>query len=349
MRRYGGPVMSRCLATGLALAALLVAAATAQAQAPFAPYDGSIPFQCELQNVGTGTDYPHPEADPFCVEFDKTNQNVTDFGIAEFTAQEPDRVAAASSKCFYFQRDHWTGSVVQGSEPETWHWDGDYWYDRARGVGGVSVKNFRIGGQSQDATPYVPEAYKPYFDEGGGGGMMVTMGSAPSPDCIDKVDTPEERDAIYANRSFYPSCIEPGGRLRGNRVGKVRLGMKRATARVKLGPPRDHGRGVDEWCLVGKGEVRIAYRHGRATAILTSGRGHAVYGVSRGDRVQRARRRLSMARYARLAATTIFTVAYADAALPLIGVADGRVRWVMLSDQPILQGKAFLRLIRHVR
>src|SRR4051812_34808942 len=97
--------------------ASLLAAAPASAQQPVAAYDGSIPFNCELQNVGTGTNYPHPEADPFCVEFDKTNQNVTDFGIVDFTSQEPARVAAASTKCFYFQRDHWTGSIMQGSAP----------------------------------------------------------------------------------------------------------------------------------------------------------------------------------------------------------------------------------------
>lgn len=322
------------LMTGLAA---LLAAPPAIAQQPFAPYDGDIPFNCELQYVGTGTAFPHPEADPFCVEFDKTNQNVTGFGIVEFTAQEPARVAAASSKCFYFQRDHWTGSVVQGSAPETWHWDGDYWYDRARGVGGVSVKNFRVGGQPQDATPYVPEGYRPYFDEGGGGGVMLNMGTAPSPDCIAKVDTPEERDRIYANRSFQPDCVDPGGRLRGKRVGKVRLGMSRSRVRTKLGPPQDHRRRIDYWCLVGKGEIRVAYARRRAVAILTSGRGHAVNGVSRGDRAQRARKRLSLDRVSNRAGYRRFTAGISADALRVVAVKGGRVRWVMLIGMPALR------------
>ena len=48
-----------------------------------------------IQNVGFGTDFPDPDADPFCVEFDKRRQNFTEFGIVDFLAQEPARVAAA--------------------------------------------------------------------------------------------------------------------------------------------------------------------------------------------------------------------------------------------------------------
>src|SRR5205807_5135908 len=44
----------------------------AQAAGPQpAPWDGVNPFRCELQNAGMGTSVPHPEADPFCVEYDK--------------------------------------------------------------------------------------------------------------------------------------------------------------------------------------------------------------------------------------------------------------------------------------
>lgn len=340
------------LPPGFAVAAALVFASPAGAQSPpvpFAPYDGSIPFNCELQNVGTGTAFPDPEADPFCVEFDKTNQNVTGFGIAEFTAQEPARVAAASTKCFYFQRDHWTGSVVQGSPPETWHWDGDYWFDRARGVGGVSVKNFRLGGQTQDATPYVPEAYRPYFDEGGGGGVLVTMDTAPDPNCAAKVDTPAERDAIYGNRGLYPDCIDPGGELRGKRVGRARIGMPRRRLLTKLGPPLRSGGGVDRWCLVGKGELRVAYgARRRAGAILTSGRGHSIAAVSRGDRLRRARKRLAIARESKRGATSRVLELERHKPRVWVGVRERRVRWLMLFRSG-LRDDTERRLIRRVR
>src|SRR3954465_8137502 len=123
--------------TLLALMALIAAVpGNANAQGP-GGWDGTTPFVCTLQQTGTGTDYPEPGADPFCVEFDKTHQNVTSLGIVDFLSKEPARVAAASEKCFCFQHDHWTGSVAQGQPPELWHWDGSYWFDKARGAGGV--------------------------------------------------------------------------------------------------------------------------------------------------------------------------------------------------------------------
>ena len=335
------------LILSLAACSLPVTAGSAAAQSsePVGPYFGEIPFNCVLQNVGTGTDFPDPDADPFCVEFDKTNQNITDFGLVEFTAQEPARVAAASSKCFYFQRDHWTGSVNQGEQPEVWHWDGDYWFDRARGVGGVSVRNFRVGGEPADATPFVPEGYRPYFDQAGGGGAVVEMESGPDPSCAARVDTPAKRDQIYAGRPAGPSCIAPGGKLRGKRIGRVRLGMRREQALARLGPPQDHRRGVDRWCLVGKGKLRVEYADeaGRATLIRSSGRGHAVRGVARGDRARRAHRKLDPERRFQLRHTRVFTAGTAGRRVSLLGIAGTRVRWVAVADGALLQSDRLLK------
>jgi hypothetical protein len=182
----------------VALAALLAVAATeASAATPIAPYGGWNPFICEIQKAGTGTTVPKPNADPFCVEYNKTRQNVTGFGIVDFLLKEPARVAAASNKCFYFQIDHWTGSIVQGGQPELWHWDGRYFFDKARGIGGVSVRNFRVGGQTADPRllPGFPAEYKPYFGPGKGG-FKVSLGAG-EPRCKARVDTPEERSRIY--------------------------------------------------------------------------------------------------------------------------------------------------------
>jgi hypothetical protein len=93
----------KALLSGLAAALVAVlgpAAAIAQEGSPTTPYDGHLPFNCELQDVGTGTAFPHPESDPFCVEFDKTEQNVSDLGLIDFTSREPERTAAAGPKCF---------------------------------------------------------------------------------------------------------------------------------------------------------------------------------------------------------------------------------------------------------
>ncbi len=332
--------------------ALFSSAAPASAQSPppvVGPYDGHVPFRCELQNVGTGTDFPDPGADPFCVEFDKTNQNVTDFGLVEFAAQEPARVAAAATKCFYFQRDHWTGSVVQGQAPELWHWDGDYFYDRARGVGGVSVRNLRLGGSPQDATPFVPEAYRPYFDPDGGGGVEVLLETNPDPTCATKVDTPEERDLVYGDRAAFDACIPPGGGLRGKRVGRVRLGMSRDRVLTRLGPPKRARRHIDRWCLVGKGELRVAYGRKRARAILSSGRGHSFHGVSRGDRLRRALRRLAIAERRRpRGGGEVLVVRRTGDRRVSIGIRRHRVRWVMIAEPGLGKARA-RRLISHVR
>jgi hypothetical protein len=325
--------------------ALLCAGAPASAQSPpeiVGPYDGQIPFRCQLQNVGTGTAFPDPAADPFCVEFDKTNQNVTDLGILEFALQEPARVAAAVTKCFYFQRDHWTGSIVQGQEPELYHWDGDYWFDVARGVGGASVRNLRIGGVPMDATPFVPAAYQPFFDPNGGGGVMVELELNPPSHCTSKVDTPQERDRVYAGRPEFMGCIEPGGEIRRNRVGGLALGMRRKQVVGHLGIPHDHRRGVDRWCLIGKGSLRAGYRGagGPAELIATSSRGHVVSGVARGDSAKRARERLRLRPRFRLGTRHVLE---ARSGGPLVVVGGGRVRWFALADRRLAAADGVLR------
>lgn len=329
--------------------ALMPSVAAAQSPTIVGPYDGEIPFKCELQNVGTGTDFPEPHADPFCVEFDKTNQNVTDFGLVDFTAQEPARVAAAGEKCFYFQRDHWTGSVVQGQAPEVWNWDGNYFYDRARGVGGVSVRNFRVGGTPQSAGPFVPPGYEPYFDENGGGGVEVLLESDPDPSCASKVDTPEERDRVYGDRPAREMCIEPGGGIRGRKVGRVRIGNRRDAIRTKLGPPTYARKSMGVWCLVGKGELRVAYsKDGRVGGILTSGRGQAFRDIAHGTRLRRAHRTLDLAGIGRRGGDRLFVVRERGSRRILLGAHHGRIRWVALLGTDRITAKVLESLIRRV-
>jgi hypothetical protein len=181
---YPGRGMGR-LRVGIALVIVLAAAGPASAATPVEPWDGTNPFRCQNQNVGTGVDFPDPGADPFCVEFDKTQQNITDFGLVEFLAMEPARVAAAVPKCFYFQHDHWTGSIVQGMPPELWHWDGSYFFDKAQGIGGVYVSDLR----------------SVLFGPVTGGVRLVSLGQV-DPICAAKVDTPQERRHVYRRDGF---------------------------------------------------------------------------------------------------------------------------------------------------
>jgi hypothetical protein len=104
----------------------------------------------------------------FCVEYDKTHQNLTELGLIQFLLQEPARITRAADKCFYFQHDHWTGWIEEGGEPELYHWDGSYMIDMARGAVGGHVANFRIGGEPASPADYftIPPAFDAYFGPG---------------------------------------------------------------------------------------------------------------------------------------------------------------------------------------
>ena len=315
------------------LVAALMAASPAAAQAPFAPYDGSNPFNCQLQDVGTGTDFPDPDADPFCVKFDKTSQNVLpDAGIADFLANEPARVAAASPKCFYYQRDHWTGSLVQDQPPELWNWVGSYFFDKAKGIGGVNVRDFRLLGEPADATPFVPDEYKPYFDGTGGGGVMVTQVTDADPTCVKLA---EEGD-VYRNDPDFGNCIPPGGELEGRRVGEVELGTSTRQVRKRLGAPRSHKNRVDRWCVIGKANLRVAYgRNGYprgAALIRTTSRGHTEHGVGPGTKRRRARKRLDLERRFRVHGILVAEAKRREGRRLFAGLGGGRVRWLAMAD-----------------
>src|SRR4051794_39427199 len=182
----------------LAAACALALAPPALAAAPPSPWDGKNPFNCVLQNPGMGTAVAHPEADPFCIEFDKRHQNVTQLGFVEFLSKEPARVALAAPKCFYFQSDHWRGSVVQSdASTKTYEWDGHYFFDKARAEGGVWVTHFSINGKSGDprTLPGFPPEYAKYFGNGTGG--VITHNDVPAdPRCAERAQ--REGSRIYA-------------------------------------------------------------------------------------------------------------------------------------------------------
>src|SRR5437763_10799885 len=76
----------------------LVLAAPASG-ATLKPWDGTNPFVCTMQYAGEGTSFTNPKADPFCVDYDKTHQDVTELGLVTFLTKEPARMATALNKC----------------------------------------------------------------------------------------------------------------------------------------------------------------------------------------------------------------------------------------------------------
>jgi hypothetical protein len=120
--------------------------------------------------------------------------------------------------------------------------------------------------------------------------------------------------------------------------------MNRKRVVGRLGIPHDHSRGVDRWCLIGKGSLRVGYRgkSGPADLILTSGRGHAAAGVARGDTTRRARARLDpRPRF------TLDGVEVLEARGPgrpvFVGTAGGRVRWLAVADDRLAASDRALR------
>ena len=278
---------------GIATAALALIPASAYGQGPAEPFDGTIPFDCVLQQVGTGADFPDPDADPFCVEYDKRHQNVTQGGVVEFLSLEPARVAAASPKCFYFQRDHWVGSIVQDNgATETYAWDGSYYFDKAKGGGGAYIENFTINNQSGDPTsvPGFPEQWKPYFGYGRGG-VHATGSVEADPACVAKAEENSPYRKEPKPKPEAPGCPEAEGGV-GRSIGGLRLGDTRHQTRERNGKPRRRKRGFLRYCVAGGGKYMAGFGRKHAQFLLTTNPGFDVNGVRRLTPKRQAHRRL---------------------------------------------------------
>jgi hypothetical protein len=306
----------------LAVAAALLAFWTSDvgAASGVVGYDGSIPFACDLQELGTGTDFKEPDADPFCVEYDKTHQNVTELGVVQFLSQEPARFAAAGPKCWYFQRDHWVGSIVQGDgSTQTYKWDGDYFYDKARGLGGVHIENFSINGQTGDprTLPGFPEAWKPYFGPGEGG-VMSTDTVRIDPRCVAKAQ------AAPAPGPY--KCSEQRGKV-GSGIGPLRLDARLEDVEKSLGPPaRTTGR-VARWCTADGGKLSGGFVDDRVRFALTTSPEFSAFGFAPGDSSASPRRRF---RKLDQRGGVAVLVASSRRRLVLLGVDRKRVRFIAL-------------------
>jgi hypothetical protein len=324
-------------ALALALAAMPRAAA---AEEGTAGWDGTNPFNCTLQQLGTGTDFPQPDADPFCVEYDKRHQNVTEGGVVQFLSQEPARFAAAGPKCFYFQHDHWVGSVVQGDPAtQTYAWDGSYYFDKAKGTGGAYVENFTFNGQTGDPTqlPGFPEAYKPYFGNGRGG--VQRTGDVPAdPNCVAKAN----EKSPYRSAGGGPGtgatnsdkCRVPGGRVyRG--IAGIKLGWKRVRVRQALGLPTTESSRYLTYCMTGGGRVAAAFDRsgaaGRVVLVVTDSAPFDERGVRVGTRSAKAKRKLKGHRG--IAKSTIALRRKRD--VLVAGLSKGRVAFLASASRKI--------------
>src|SRR3954466_11236765 len=190
------PVMLR--RTLILVPAVVIAAASAVEAAPARPAPYSPPSfakHCHFRHFGEGVAPPAKgyADDPLCVDYLKRDITVDNGGAVRFMAAEPARFAIAARACKYWQVDHWSVQLDRGFTAVV-RWDGSYWYDRGRGIGGVLMRNFRVAGQpsgAQQAAALVATVRPPMADPirrygkgsgASGGGMSFQLGGG-DPSC----------------------------------------------------------------------------------------------------------------------------------------------------------------------
>lgn len=340
----------------VSLAGIALSAAQAGADGsstPPAPWDGSNPFHCTIQNAGFGTAVPDPNADPYCVHFDKTHQNVDQLGIVDFVSKEPGRTASASPKCFYFQEDHWRASVVQADQRTVvYEWVGHYFFNKATGDGGAWVAGFKVSGQTFDPSqlPGFPPAYGPYFGPGTGG--VITHDDVPvDPNCVALAK--QKGNKLYSATPNAPRCVPAAGHVAKRQVGPLTLGTTDARVRAALGPPRSVKRGFLHYCVKGGGSLLAGEPGDRSGAfgsdprarmviLLTTTRRFALRGRRHSITVGSSKRALLRAfprahKLLRAASVTVFTTGPSGV---IAGITSGRVTFLAAYDQRAIRTRA---------
>jgi hypothetical protein len=343
--------MRRALATALAAAsAALVPAAAATADSGVRGWDGTNPFACTLQQLGGGTDFPEPKADPFCVEYDKRHQNVNNLGVVEFLSKEPARVGVAGPKCFYFQRDHWVGTVVEGDQQtQTYAWDGSYYYDKAKGTGGAYVENFTVNGQTGDPTtvPGFPTQYKPYFGNGRGG-VRADNQVPVDPTCVAKAKKHDPyRHTGPGNGgggSGMGHCRVPGGTANRG-IGGIKLRERRGRVRRSMGAPSRESLRWVSYCMTGGGRLVAAFdgrgRRARSVFVSTTARPFDLRGIRPGDRTYEVKKKLKpFKRFSKRHASRRLLGLRRRHQLFLVGIRRHRVKFIAVGRPKLSRGKA---------
>ena len=342
-----------------ALAALLLLALALPAHAATPTgWNGENPFVCTLQQAGFEAEVPDPGADPYCVEFDKRRQNITELGIVDFLGKEPARVAAALDKCFYFQSDHWRSSVVQADgSTKLYEWDGHYFFDKARGEGGAWVTNFNVNGRSEDPgkVPGMPPEYAQHMGMGTGGARVVDGSVKADPRCAERAAREPEKIYVDAARRAAGqdprspasvtapdgACRRPvNGRVTARSLGPIRIGDIERRVRDVLGSPDELRRGFLRYCagggfLVGQRSDRsgdLGADDEQPTVMLVATRGRFRYARRYGPGTRAPRRWRTLGR---IGATRV--VARRRTSPVMLGVRRGRVRFVVVADRRVIR------------
>ena len=332
----------------------LALCAPASALSAPTPWDGSNPFNCTIQDAGFGTTVPDPGADPYCVYFDKTNQNITELGVVQFLLNEPARTAAAVPKCFYFQSDHWRGTVSQGDSTAIYNFEGHYFFNKATGDGGAWVTDFTVDGRTFNpaSLPGFPPGYGQDFGPGTGG--FITHDDVPAdPSCTAQANS--SSNSVYAP-SPGPRCVPDVGPVTRKALGPVAIGARESSIRAELGPPGLVKRGFLRYCVSGGGVLAVGQPGDRSgndgsggnapTVILfTTARGFRLGGrahraVTVGEKQRSVRLAFPKAKpVARLGATRVLRTGRTI----LLGERAGRVSFLVVYSPKAISTKRDLK------
>ena len=243
-----------------------VFAAPAAAQAP-QQWDGSNPFTCTVQN---GASLQDPNADPFCVEYDHSLSDPQ--AVAQLLSNGPNQLAAASSKCFLYEVDHFTSPLGEV--------DTAMFVNKATGTGGSAITHATIpipGSGGMVSVPVVQACTGQPQSTGGGtvtGGGFLGGLSGPNPGV-------KTRTGVQCKK------------LRGNAkngLGRARLGLTRNAVRKRFGKPTRRKRGYYHYCVRGGGDLAIHFgRRGKADVAMTNGKLFHAGKVKIGSRLKRVR------------------------------------------------------------
>ena len=281
---------------GIAAAALALIPASAHAQGPAEPFDGTIPFDCVLQQAGTEAEFPDPDADPFCVEYDKRHQNVSrarrrrvplaragarggrDAEVLLLPARPLGRVDRPGRRP---HRDLLVGRLVLLRQGE----------GRGRRL------RRELHGQQPERRP---DARCPASPRSGSPTSATGAAASTRPGTVDADPTcvakAEEKSPYRARAGAGAAAARlPGGRGQRRPLDRRPRARRdpRARRSTRNGEPLRRKRGFLRYCVHRRRQVHGRVRRsGRAEFLLTSNPGFDVNGVRRLTPARQARRRL---------------------------------------------------------
>ena len=203
-------------------------------------------------------------------------------------------MAAAVPKCFYYQEDHWRGSLIQSDQQTVvYEFYGHYFFNKATGDGGVWVSGFTVAGKTFD--PRTLPGFPPQWDSdfGPGTGGVISHDDVPvDPSCVTTANDPPA--PIYAPTQRAaptqpaapaqpaPGCADASGRVNRAGLGPVKLGASEGRVLATLGSPQSKTSGLLRYCLTRGGSMLVGEsgRHARTVFLSTTSRAFTVRGAS---------------------------------------------------------------------